>query len=54
MTTHPHHRTDRTGPFAALLIALSMALAIVSLGSIQGTPSDADPAPLATPAPGFP
>ena len=54
MTTYPHHHTDRTAPFVALLIALSMALAVLSLGSIRVTASATDPVPLATPAPGIP
>jgi hypothetical protein len=53
MTTYPPHRTTPTGPFTALLIALAMAFAILSLSSIHGTARHADPMPAATPAPGF-
>jgi len=54
MTTYPRCRTDHTAPFAALLLALSMALAMLSLASIRGTASGADPIPAATPAAGLP
>ncbi|HEX6867497.1 MAG TPA: hypothetical protein VF119_01770 [Candidatus Limnocylindrales bacterium] len=53
MTAIPHHRTDCHAPFAALLIAVSMALAMLSFGSIRNDPPNGDPIPAVTPAPGF-
>ena len=53
MTANLRHRSQRPAPFAALLIALSMALAMLSLGSIRNDPSDGDQIPAVTPAPGF-
>ena len=54
MTAHRHPRTNGAGLSAALLITLWIALATTSLPSTQRVTSVADPAPAATPAPGFP
>jgi hypothetical protein len=53
MTTYPRHRTHHSGPFVAALVALSIAMAMLSITSIRGSAPGADAVPAATPAPGF-